>query len=74
MNPDDGTSSDATDPDPQRSLAVASTLILLATLALVAYLVSALKQDAPLEIAEVITAAAGLLTAAAAAVRALKSR
>jgi hypothetical protein len=52
----------------------AGTLVVLCTLALVAYMVKALRPAAPVEIAEVIAAAGGLLAAAAAAYRAMRSR
>ena len=52
----------------------AGTLVVLSTLALVAYMVKAMSSAAPVEIAEVIAAAGGLLAAAAAAFRAMRGR
>lgn len=52
----------------------AGTLVVLCTLALVAYMVKAMRSAAPVEIAEVIAAAGGLLAAAAAAFRAMRGR
>jgi hypothetical protein len=49
--------------------AATRTLVALSALALVAYLVMAMRPDAPIEITEVITAASGLLAAAGAAMR-----
>lgn len=51
--------------DGKRSAVLAGTLVVLASLGLVAYLVAALQPASPAEIAEVIAAATGLLTAAA---------
>ena len=50
------------------------TITVLAALALVAFLAVALRPAAPVEIAEVIAAAGGLLAAVAAAVRAIHGR
>jgi hypothetical protein len=58
-------------PGDRRGVAAAGTLVVLASMALVAYVVTELRPAAPVEIAEVIAATAGLLTAAAAAVRAM---
>ena len=48
---------------------VAATLVVLSTLALVAFLVMVLRSAAPVGIAEVLAAASGLLAAASAAIR-----
>jgi hypothetical protein len=50
----------------------AGILVVLTALALVAYLVTAMPHAAPVEIAEVIAAAAGLLGAAGGAIRAMR--
>lgn len=52
----------------------AGTLVVLSTLALVAYMVKAMRSAAPIEIAEVIAAASGLLAAVGAVFRAMRSR
>jgi hypothetical protein len=52
----------------------AGTAMVLAALALVAFLAEILRPAAPIEIAEVITAAGGLLAAVTAAVRAISGR
>jgi hypothetical protein len=49
-------------------------VMVLAALALVAFLAVALRPAAPVEIAEVIAAAGGLLAAVASAVRAIRGR
>jgi hypothetical protein len=69
MKPKDGKAS-----DDKRGFVAAGTLVVLAALALVAYLVATLRPYAPVEIAEVIAAASGLLAAAAAAGRAMRER
>jgi hypothetical protein len=48
---------------------IAATLVVLSTLALVAFLVMVLRSAAPVGIAEVLAAASGLLAAASAAIR-----
>lgn len=52
----------------------AATLIVLTTLALVAYLVTALPHAAPIEIAEIIAAAGGLLAGIGTVIRALRDK
>jgi hypothetical protein len=53
---------------------VVGTITVLAALALVAFLAVTLRPAAPVEIADVIAAAGGLLAAVAAAVRAIRGR
>jgi hypothetical protein len=52
----------------------ARAIIVLAALALVAFLAVVLRPAAPVEIAEVIAAASGLLAAVTAAVRAIRGK
>lgn len=61
------------DGDDKNGVAVGAIMV-LAALALVAFLAVALQPAAPVEIAEVIAAAGGLLAAVAAAVRAIRSK
>ena len=56
--------------DDKKGGVAAGTIMVLAALALVAFLAVALRPAAPVEIAEVIAAAGGLLAAVSAAVRA----
>jgi hypothetical protein len=60
--------------DGRRIAIAAGTVVVLAALGLVAYLAAALRPASPAGLAEVIAAAAGLLTAAATAVRAIRAR
>lgn len=61
-------------PDDKKTGVAAGTVMVLAALALVAFLTEVLRSAAPVEIAEVITATGGLVTAVTAAVRAIRDR
>lgn len=61
-------------PGDKRGVVVAGTLVVLASMALVGYVVAELRPAASAAIAEVVAAAAGVLGAAAAVVRALWGR
>ncbi len=60
--------------DERNSGTAAGTVMILAALALVAFLAVVLQPAAPVEIAEVIAAAGGLLAAVTAAVRAIRGK
>lgn len=60
--------------DDRKSGVAAGTIMVLAALALVAFLAVVLRPAAPVEIAEVIAAAGGLLAAVTAAVRAIRGK
>jgi hypothetical protein len=60
--------------DNKKTSLAAGTTMVLAALALVAFLAEILRPATPAEIAEVITAAGGLLAAVTAAVRAISGK